>query len=78
MYKRQIPRIAPGVIVSENEVDSIIVQLKTLAQEFKPKSDNKLEQIISDESELTNAGERVKSAKEKIDHIDDVLARLRG
>jgi hypothetical protein len=27
---------------------------------------------------LTNAGERVKSAKEKIDHIDDVLARLRG
>ena len=74
----EIPRIAPGVIVSESEVDSIIVQLKTLAQEFKPKSDNKLEQIISDDSELTIAGERVKSAKEKIDHIDDVLARLRG
>ena len=74
----EIPRIAPGVIVSENEVDSIIIQLKNLAQEFKPKSENKLEEIISDDSDLTNAGERVKSAKEKIDHIDDVLARLRG
>ena len=74
----EIPRIAPGVIVSESEVDSIIIQLKSLAQEFKPKSENKLEEIISDDSELTNAGERVKSAKEKIDHIDDVLARLRG
>lgn len=74
----EIPRIAPGVIVSESEVDSIIIQLKNLAQEFKPKSENKLEEIISDDSELTNAGERVKSAKEKIDHIDDVLARLRG
>ena len=74
----EIPRIAPGVVVSESEVDSIIIQLKNLAQEFKPKSENKLEEIISDDSELTNAGERVKSAKEKIDHIDDVLARLRG
>ena len=74
----EIPRIAPGVIVSESEVDSIIIQLKNLAQEFKPKSENKLEEIISDDSELTNAGERVKSAKEKINHIDDVLARLRG
>ena len=74
----EIPRIAPGVIVSESEVDSIIIQLKSLAQEFKPKTENKLEEIISNDNELTNAGERVKSAKEKIDHIDDVLARLRG
>jgi hypothetical protein len=74
----EIPRIAPGVIVSESEVDSIIIQLKSLAQDFKPKTENKLEEIISNDNELTNAGERVKSAKEKIDHIDDVLARLRG
>lgn len=74
----EIPRIAPGVIVSESEVDSIIIQLKSLAQDFKPKTENKLNEIISDDNELTNAGERVKSAKEKIDHIDDVLARLRG
>jgi hypothetical protein len=74
----EIPRIAPGVIVSESEVDSIIIQLKSLAQDFKPKAENKLEDIISNDNELTNAGERVKSAKEKIDHIDDVLARLRG
>ncbi|HII45519.1 MAG TPA: hypothetical protein HA327_05725, partial [Candidatus Poseidoniaceae archaeon] len=32
----EIPKIAPGVALSDNEVDSIIIELKTLANTFKP------------------------------------------
>ncbi|MEC7097604.1 MAG: hypothetical protein VXW70_05305 [Candidatus Thermoplasmatota archaeon] len=75
----EIPKIAPGVIVSETEVDSIITELKSLASSFRPSKNNDLvEEIIAEDESLSDAGERLKSAKEKIDHIDDVLARLRG
>ena len=75
----EIPKIAPGVIVSETEVDSIITELKSLASSFKPIKDNDfVEEIIAEDESLSDAGERLKSAKEKLDHIDDVLARLRG
>ncbi|MEC7228649.1 MAG: hypothetical protein VXV95_01190, partial [Candidatus Thermoplasmatota archaeon] len=72
-------KIAPGVIVSETEVDSIITELKNLASSFKPsKGNNIVEEIIYEDESLSDAGERLKSAKEKIDYIDDILARLRG
>ena len=75
----EIPKIAPGVIVSETEVDSIITELRSLASSFRPTKNNDLvEEIIAEDESLSDAGERLKSAKEKIDHIDDVLARLRG
>ena len=75
----EIPKIAPGVALSDNEVDSIIIELKTLANTFKPsKTNNTAEDLIAEDEELSDAGERLKSAKEKIDHIDDILARLRG
>ena len=75
----EIPKIAPGVIVSESEVDSIITELKSLASSFRPTKNNDIvEEIIAEDESLSDAGERLKSAKEKIDHIDDVLARLRG
>ena len=74
----EIPRIAPGVIVSDSEVDSIITELKNLADSFRPKKNDSSEEIISQDENLIDAGDRLKSAKEKIDHIDDVLARLRG
>lgn len=75
----EIPKIAPGVALSDNEVDSIIIELKTLANTFKPsKKNNTAEDLIAEDEELSDAGERLKSAKEKIDHIDDILARLRG
>ena len=74
-----IPKIAPGVALSDNEVDSIIIELKTLANTFKPSNtNNTAEDLIAEDEELSDAGERLKSAKEKIDHIDDILARLRG
>ena len=75
----EIPKIAPGVALSDNEVDSIIIELKTLANTFKPsKTNNTAEDLIAEDEELSDAGERLKSAKEKIDNIDDILARLRG
>ena len=75
----EIPKIAPGVTLSDNEVDSIIIELKTLANTFKPsKKNNTAEDLIAEDEELSDAGERLKSAKEKLDHIDDILARLRG
>ena len=75
----EIPKIAPGVALSDNEVDSIIIELKTLANTFKlSKTNNTAEDLIAEDEELSDAGERLKSAKEKIDHIDDILARLRG
>ena len=75
----EIPKIAPGVIVSETEVDSIITELKSLASSFRPTKNNDIvEEIIAEDESLSDAGERLKSAKEKIDHIDNVLARLRG
>jgi len=74
----EIPRIAPGIIVSDSEVDSIILELKNLAENFKPKSNDVTTDSIIFDDDLSEAGERVRSAKEKIDHIDDVLSRLRG
>ena len=69
----EIPKIAPGVALSDNEVDSIIIELKTLANTFKPsKINNTAEDLIAEDEELSDAGERLKSAKEKIDHIDAV------
>ena len=74
----EIPKIAPGVVVSASEVDSIITELKSLASSFKPKNEENIEDIIAADEDLNDAGERVKSAREKINHIDDTLARLRG
>ena len=74
----EIPKIAPGVVVSDSEVDSIITELKSLASSFKPKNEDNSQDIIAADENLNDAGERVKSAKEKINHIDEVLARLRG
>ena len=35
----EIPRIAPGVLVTETEVDAIVAELKALAASFKPAAD---------------------------------------
>ena len=73
----EIPRVAPGVMVSESQVDAIVTELKSLAQAFRPKTET-LVDVIDDDEDISDAADRLKSAREKIDHIDDVLARLRG
>ena len=37
----EIPRLAPGIKVSDTEVDSIITDLKRLAQQFKSKDEKR-------------------------------------
>ena len=73
----EIPRVAPGVMVSDTQVDAIVTELKSLAQAFKPKTET-LSEVSEDDEDIADAADRLKSAREKIDHIDDVLARLRG
>ncbi len=73
----EIPRVAPGIVVSDTQVDAIVTELKSLAQAFKPKTET-LSEVIENDEEIADAADRLKSAREKIDHIDDVLARLRG
>jgi len=74
----EIPRLAPGIKVSDTEVDSIITDLKRLAQQFKSSDE---EEEVDDEMELAesvaDAAERVNSMRSKIDGVDDLLARLK-
>ena len=73
----EIPRLAPGIKVSDTEVDSIITDLKRLAKQFKSND----EEVIEEESELAesvaDAADRVNSMRAKIDGVDDLLARLK-
>ncbi|NCF96520.1 MAG: hypothetical protein GWP21_01240 [Euryarchaeota archaeon] len=73
----EIPRIAPGIKVSDTEVDSIISDLKRLAQQFRTDGD---EEVLDDDLELAesvaDASDRVNSLRTKIDGVDELLARL--
>ncbi|NCG01265.1 MAG: hypothetical protein GWP25_05680 [Euryarchaeota archaeon] len=75
----EIPRIAPGIMISDTQVDAIVTELKALAQAFKPESKEEQpdEEMVIAES-VIDASERLNSARGKIDAIDDLLARLRG
>ena len=73
----EIPRIAPGVMISDTQVDAIVTELKALAQAFKPKSERPEEEEDEVAESVIGASERVHSARGKIDQIDDLLARLR-
>ncbi|MBT60773.1 MAG: hypothetical protein CMA63_04380 [Euryarchaeota archaeon] len=74
----EIPRIAPGIMISDTQVDAIVTELKALAQAFKPQSDS----IVDEETEIaesvSDAADNLTAARSKIDQIDDLLARLRG
>jgi hypothetical protein len=73
-----IPRIAPGIHVSDTEVDSIIADLKRLASHFKTDQEEVIE--VDDDIELAesvaDAADRVAAARSSIDGVDDLLARL--
>ncbi len=74
----EIPRIAPGIKVSDTEIDSIVTDLKRLAKQFK-KDDGKEESLDLDEEvaeSVSDAADRVISAKTKLNSVDELLARL--
>ena len=74
----EIPRIAPGIMISDTQVDAIVTELKALAQAFKPNQEesDSDEHIVAES--MSEASERLNSARGKIDAIDDLLERLRG
>ena len=75
----EIPRIAPGIMISDTQVDAIVTELKALAEAFKPVDHTEeVEPEMEVAASVADAADRVKSARSKIDHIDDLLARLRG
>tara|TARA_B110001452_G_scaffold226155_1_gene200433 strand:- start:310 stop:1971 length:1662 start_codon:yes stop_codon:yes gene_type:complete len=74
----EIPRIAPGIMISDTQVDAIVTELKALAEAFKPKSHQEPDVEVVIAESVSDASERLNSARGKIDAIDDLLARLRG
>ena len=72
-----IPRLAPGIKVSDTEVESIITDLKRLALQFKPKDDGPQDKEEELAESVADASDRVSSIKRKIDGVDDLLARLK-
>ncbi len=75
----EIPRIAPGIMISDTQVDAIVTELKALAEAFKPAEETAEEEPEMEvATSVADASDRLNSARSKIDHIDDLLARLRG
>ncbi len=73
----EIPRLAPGIKVSDTEVDSIITDLKRLAQQFKAPEEEAPDQEMEMAESVADAADRVNSMRRKIDGVDDLLARLK-
>lgn len=73
-----IPRIAPGVLVSETEVDAIVTELRALASSFKPTQDEAVGEETVMTGSVLDASNNVSRVRGKIDRIDDLLNRLRG
>ena len=73
----EIPRIAPGIKVSDTEVDSIISDLRRLAQQFKAKDEEiEVDEDLELAESVADAADRVNSLRTKINGVDDLLARL--
>lgn len=78
----EIPKLAPGILISETEVDAIVTELKHLAASFKPTVEDSetvepSENDHQDEAAI-EAASTVKRVRGTIDHIDDLLNRLKG
>ena len=68
----EIPRLAPGVMVSDSQVDAIITELQDLVKEFKSPAKVEEEKAIESDQRLST----IESAKSRLDRADDVLNRL--
>ena len=74
----EIPRIAPGVLVTETEVDAIVTELKSLAASFKPAADTVQEEEEVVAESVSDASDNIARVRGKIDRIDELLNRLNG
>jgi len=73
----QIPRLAPGILVSDDQVDAIVAELRALAATFKPKQVEKEEPELELADSVADASDRVGHVRGKIDRVDALLSRLR-
>jgi hypothetical protein len=73
----QIPRLAPGILVSDDQVDAIVAELKALAATFKPQTTEEEEPELELAESVADASERVGDVRGKIDRVDALLSRLR-
>jgi hypothetical protein len=73
----QIPKLAPGIVLDDTGIESVITELQALAQKFKTSN-----QPIEAEPEMemaesvSEAHNRIATMKNKIDNIDNILAKL--
>ena len=73
----QIPRLAPGILVSDEHIDAIVAELKSLAASFKPKQVEEAEPEMKLAESVADASDRVGGVRGQIDRIDALLSRLR-
>ena len=73
-----IPRIAPGIVVSETEVDAIVQELKALAAKFKQPHASEDEPEHEVAEAMSTAYQNVEKAKGRLSKIDEILNRLQG
>ena len=72
----EIPRIAPGVKVSDTEVESIIADLKKLAYQFKEPNAEEVDEELELAESVADAADRVAAMRSRIDGVDELLAKL--
>tara|TARA_B100000575_G_scaffold51019_1_gene37704 strand:- start:306 stop:2060 length:1755 start_codon:yes stop_codon:yes gene_type:complete len=73
----QIPRLAPGILVSDDQVDAIVAELKALAATFKPQDIDVEEPEMQVAESVADASSRVGDVRGQIDRVDALLSRLR-
>ena len=72
----QIPRLAPGILVSDEQVDAIVAELKALASTFKPEKIEKDDPEMQVAESVADAADRVGEVRGQIDRVDALLSRL--
>lgn len=72
----EIPRIAPGIKVSDTEVESIIADLKKLAYQFKEPNAEQVDEELELAESVADAADRVAAMRSRIDGVDELLAKL--
>jgi len=73
----QIPRLAPGILVSDEHVDAIVAELKSLAATFRPQKVEEEEPEMELAESVADASDRVGGVRGQIDRVDALLSRLR-
>ena len=73
----QIPKLAPGIVLDDAGIESVITELQALAQKFKTSNQpTESEPEMEMAESVSEAHNRVATMKNKIDNIDNILAKL--